>query len=150
MQALETVRSEHAVVAEALDAQEASVGLEADRFDLLEVAPQLADSEVAGVVDGGLGAQGAPELEVLLDAGLLVVEMQRGLHAGREHARAEARGRALGEAPPEQQLHEPGPPAVEVLADDLLEELAPLRLGKSPIQSLTGMRSPAHSPQYKR
>ena len=26
----------------------------------------------------------------------------------------------------------------------------PLRLGKSPIQSLTGMRSPAHSPQYKR
>ena len=28
--------------------------------------------------------------------------------------------------------------------------MRPMRLGKSPIQSLTGMRSPAHSSQYKR
>ena len=34
---------------------------------------------------------------------------------------------APGDAPLEQQLHELGPPVVEVLADDLLEELAPLK-----------------------
>ena len=68
VQALVTLRSQHAVVAEALDAQQASVGLEADRFDLLEVAQQSADGEVAGLVDGRFGAQGAPQLAGPLDA----------------------------------------------------------------------------------
>lgn len=41
-------------MAEALEARGASVGLEADLFDLLEGAQQLGDGEVAGMIDGAV------------------------------------------------------------------------------------------------
>ena len=100
--------------------------MEADLLEILEVAQPTPDSEVVAVVDRGLGAQRAPCLELLLDAGLLVVEVQGGVHPGRDHARAEARRRALADPALERQLHLVGAPDVEVLVDDLLEEHAPL------------------------
>ena len=66
MQLLEGLHTERAVVAEPLDAQPASVGGEADLFQVIEVAQPSADGEVVGVVDDGLGAQCAPFLVVLL------------------------------------------------------------------------------------
>jgi len=62
----------------ALDAQEASVGAKADGSELGQIAESTADREVAGVVDGGFGAQGAPFLVVLFDPGVFVIEVERG------------------------------------------------------------------------
>ena len=59
MQLVEHVGSEGAVVAEALDAEQASVGGEADLLQIIEVPQPAADIEVVRVVDDRLGAQGA-------------------------------------------------------------------------------------------
>ena len=56
MQPVEHVGSEGAIVAEALDAEQASVGGEADPFQIIEVAQPAADIEVVSVVDDRLGA----------------------------------------------------------------------------------------------
>ena len=86
------------------------------------------DAEVVRVVDRGFRAQGATFLEILLDSRLLVLKVQRVVHARRQHPRAEAARRALADAPLEDQLHPVGPPGVEVLAQHFLEEhAAPLR-----------------------
>ena len=77
VQFVEHVGSEGAVVAEALDAEQASVGSEADPLQIIEVAQPAADIEVVRVVDDRLGAQRAPFLVVLLDARVLVVDVQR-------------------------------------------------------------------------
>ena len=77
VQLVEHVGSEGTVVAEALDAQQASVGGEADLLQIIEVPQPAADREVVRVVDDRLGAQGAPFLVVLLDARVLVVDVQR-------------------------------------------------------------------------
>jgi len=50
------------VVVESLDAQQASIGGEADLPQLGQVSQPLADPEVPGVVDGGLGTQRSPFL----------------------------------------------------------------------------------------
>jgi hypothetical protein len=55
------------VVAESLDAQQASVGGEADLPQCGQIGQSFPDSEIAGVVDGGLGAQRRSVLVILLD-----------------------------------------------------------------------------------
>src|SRR5258707_12388551 len=72
----ESVFADRAVVAGALDVQQTSVGLEADLPQGGQILQPLADAEVTRVVDGGLRAQGAPFLVVLLDARPLVVHVQ--------------------------------------------------------------------------
>ena len=64
------------VVAEALDAEQAPVGGEADLPQGGQVGQPFGQPEVAGVVDRGLGAQRPPFLVVLLDLGVLVVDVQ--------------------------------------------------------------------------
>ena len=95
-----------------------------------KVAKTATDIEVIGVVERGLGAEGAGELEVLLDLGSLVVEAKAGLDAFCEHAsakRAWRLGRAAhAEAATEEKLYAVWPADVEVVANDLLEELAPM------------------------
>jgi hypothetical protein len=73
---LEGIPGKHTVVAEAFDLEEAAVGRKSDRAQRGEIAQALADAEVASVVDGGLGAERAALLMVLLDAGVLLVEVQ--------------------------------------------------------------------------
>ena len=78
--------------------------------------------EVARVVDGGLRAQRPSLLVVLLDPGVLVVDIQGRHHALCDDASAEAPGRPLGDPPLKDELHVVGPPQVQVLADDLLAQ----------------------------
>ena len=66
-----------AVRARSLHVKETAVGGEADLSQRGEVMEASADTEVAGVVDRGLGAQSAVLLVVLLDPGMLVVDVQR-------------------------------------------------------------------------
>ena len=64
------------VVADRLGVEESPVGGEADLPQGGQVAQPFADPEVAGVVDGGLGAKGSSFLVILLDAGVLVLDVQ--------------------------------------------------------------------------
>ena len=77
---LEGVFGEHAVVAQTLDFEQPSIGRKADLAQLRQIVQTLADAEVVAVVDGGLGAQGPVFLVILLDARVLVVDVQ-----GRSH-----------------------------------------------------------------
>lgn len=71
----EGVFPDPAIAAQSLDVEEMSVGREADLPQSREILESFADLEVAGVIDGGFGAQGAALFVVLLDARLLVVEV---------------------------------------------------------------------------
>ena len=61
---VERVLADGAVVADCLEVQQTSVGLEADLPQSGQVVQPLGDGEVAGVVDDGLGAKSAPLLGV--------------------------------------------------------------------------------------
>ena len=87
----------------------------------------FADLEVAGIVDGGLGAQRPAFLVVLLDLGVLVVHVQRRDNPLGEYARAKPPRRVLFHEALEDQLHLVGPAEVQVLADNVLEK-EPARL----------------------
>ena len=76
-------------MADTLDAQQASIGGETQLFELIKVVQPSADSEVVAVVDDRLGAQRALLLVILLDARVLVVDMQRGHYPLRDHSGAE-------------------------------------------------------------
>ena len=125
VQPVEHVDADGAVVAEALDAEQASVGSEADLLQIIEVPQPAADREVVGVVDDRLGAQRAALLVVLLDARVLVVDVQRRDDPVGDDAGAIPRGGAPVDAPVEGQLHVVGSTHVEVLAHYLLEETRP-------------------------
>src|SRR5579871_2154041 len=129
----EGVLAQGAILADRLDVQQTSVGLEADLPQGGQVHQPLAQAEVARVVDGSLGPQGAAFLVVLLDARALVVDVQRRRYPFRQHARAEASRRLGGDASSEDQLDLVGAAQVQVLADDLLEEDA---AGQRPVQHL--------------
>ena len=86
------LRAADRVVADGLDAEQAPVGGEAELPQVEQVGQPFGYAEVMWVVDGGLGAQRSPLLVVLLDLGVLVVDVQRrrdalGDHPGAEPAR---------------------------------------------------------------
>src|SRR4051794_30945337 len=95
------------VVVESLDAEQAPVGGEADLPQRGQIRQPFPDSEVAGVVDGGLGPQRTSFLVVLLDRGVLVVHVQtRGDSLGDDPGPEPARGGLLAateDAPVEDQ-----------------------------------------------
>src|SRR5207342_1996032 len=73
---LEGSFADEAVVTDALDVEQTSVGRKADLAQVLEIFDASANGEVAGVVDRGFRSKGLPLLVVLLDAGFLVVDVQ--------------------------------------------------------------------------
>src|SRR3954451_11739705 len=109
------------VVAESLDVEQTPVGGEGDLPQGGQGGQSLADGEVAGVVDRGLGAQRPPFLVVLLDLGVLVVHVQaRGGPLGGYPGAGPAGGGAPGAAvhpPVEDQADLVGPADVEVVPD---------------------------------
>ena len=58
-----------------LDVEKTPVGLKADLPQSGQVLEFFANAEVACVVDGGFGAEGAALLVILLDAGVFVIDM---------------------------------------------------------------------------
>src|SRR2546422_3472194 len=87
-QGIEVVVADQAVVAQIFNAQEASVGGKADLPQGGEIAQSPTDLEVIRVVDGRFRAERLAFFVVLLDAGLLVVDVERGYHAFRQDAGA--------------------------------------------------------------
>src|SRR3982074_294326 len=97
--------SHRAVVAETFDFEKTSVGLKADLPQSWQVTQPFADVKVAGIVDGRLRAGTDPRysgnlLEVLLDTGVLVIDMQGwdhplGQHPGAKTARSSLRHPAI-------------------------------------------------------
>ncbi len=144
LQLLETLLPEGTVVSDLLQLEQATIGREADRLQLRQILQAASDIEVARVVDGGLGAQRAAFLVVLLDTGLLVIDVQRRDDAGGNHARAKASRGAPGEAALKDQLHLIGATQVEVLANDLLEE-HPASIFSAPSESASRCKRPGSS-----
>ncbi len=125
------------VVADSLDVEETSVGSEADLPECGQVGQPFPDAEIAGVVDGRLGAKGDSFLVVLLHAGGLVLDVQGrrdtvGEHPGPEPAGCRVAAPVLDPAI-EYEADPVGAADVEVLADDFFEE-HPARQG--PVQDL--------------
>src|SRR5512132_2239896 len=107
------------VVVQALDAEQAPVGGEADLPQGGQVGQPFGQPEVAGVVDRGLGAQRPAFLVVLLDLGVFVVDVQGrddpvGDDSGAEPAGGFAAPRA-DDAPVEDQADLVGAADVEVV-----------------------------------
>ena len=122
---LEGCFADEAVVTDALDVEQTSVGGKADVAQFGKIVDASADGEVASVVDGCLGSKSLSFLVVLLDAVLLVVDVQRGHDALCDDAGAELAGGAAGDLALEDQADLGGTADIEVLADDLLEEDTP-------------------------
>src|SRR5919106_769877 len=97
---LQSFFSHRAVMAEALDFEQTSVGLKADLPQCRQVTQPFADGKVTRVVDRGLGpcadlTHVRDLFEILLDAGVLVVHVQRGDHAVGQYTGAKPPGSSL-------------------------------------------------------
>jgi hypothetical protein len=129
LEAIERVLRQDAVVTEPLDFEAFAIDLLSEVAKEREVVDGLGDVEVLGVVDRRLGAERALLLEVLLDVGVFVFDMQARLHPVGDHAGTIAVGRrrrGAREAKRKEQSHAVGPPEIEILADDGFEEVAAL------------------------
>ena len=125
LQVLEGGFADETVVTDALDVEQPSIGRKADLAQFREIFNAPADSKVAGVIDDAFGAKRLSLLVVLLDAGLLVIDVQRRHHAVGDDTGAEPPRRAAAHLAVEHQAHLAGAADIEVLADHLLEEDAP-------------------------
>lgn len=61
-----------------MDVEETPVGQKADLPEGGKIVEPSADTEVTGVVDGGFGPEGLALLVILLDPGVLVVDVEGG------------------------------------------------------------------------
>src|SRR6202521_941602 len=122
---LERRLADEAVVSDALDVEQTSVGCEAYGAQFVEIFDASADAEVAGIVDRGLGSKRLSLFVILLDPALLVVDVQRRGDAVGDDAGAEPAGCAPVDPSVEHQADLAGAADIEVLADHLLEEDAP-------------------------
>src|SRR3954470_5999850 len=125
LQVLERCFADEAVVADALDVKQTSVGRKANLAQFGEIFDASANFEVAGIVDGRLGSKRLSLLVILLDPGLLVIDVQGRHDAVSDDARAEPARRTADHPAVEHEAHLARPAKIEVLADHLLEEDAP-------------------------
>src|SRR5215469_2128171 len=119
---LKGIFAEDAVVAQPLDLDEPPIGCKADRAQLRKIVQAFADPEVVSVVDGRLGPQGAVFLVVLLDARVLVIDIQGWGDILCDHPGSEAGFRIAPDRAIEDEFDLFGAAEIEVLADHLLEE----------------------------
>lgn len=125
---LKGLLGEDAVVTEALDFEQPAVRAEADCAQFRQVVQSFADGKVVGVVDPRVkpedrfGAQSALLLVILLDPGVLVIDVEGGCDALGEDAGAEPSRGAPGDPAIKDQLDLVGPAEIEVLADHLFEK----------------------------
>src|SRR6478609_2286938 len=91
-------------MAESLDVQQTSVGVEADLPQRGQIGQPFPDPEIAGVVDGGFGPKSPSLLVVLLGSGVLVIDVQArgdpvGDHPSPEPARCAIRAGGIRRRP---------------------------------------------------
>src|SRR5262249_31030290 len=122
---LECSFADEAIMADALDVEQTSVGCKADLAQLSKILDTAADTKVACVVDDRLGSQCLQQLVILLDTRLLVVDMQRRHDAVGDDAGTGTTWGSAGDLA----VEDPGPLAgttdIEVLADHLSEKDPP-------------------------
>ena len=97
-----------------------------------QVAQETPDTEIIGVVDRGFGAQSVPGsllFVVLFEVRVFIIDVQGGIDSLGNNARPEsaAGGGFLLELAPEDQLHLFWSAQIDVLADDFLEEVTPVK-----------------------
>jgi len=129
LQAVECFLCEGAGLTNTLGLEQLAVDLCASSAQVGQVRQPFPGVEVAGVVDGGLGAQGSLLLEVLFNVGMLVLDVQTGIHAVGDHPSPIAvrrSGRGFGELCGKEQAHPIGPAQIEVLPDQFFEEVPAL------------------------
>src|SRR5215831_3861840 len=122
---LECSFADEAIMADALDVEQTSVGCKADLAQLSKILDTAADTKVACVVDGRFGSQCLQQLVILLDTRLLVVDMQRRHDAVGDDAGTETAWCAADDLAVEYQAHLAWPTDVQVLADHLFEKDPP-------------------------
>lgn len=113
------------VLAERLDLQQSAVGGKTDGPQGGQVVAIPSDAEVVGVVDRGFAAQGAAFLEVLLDLGGFVADVQRRDNPLGNDVGVKGPGRAFKDPPIEDRADLLGPSRIEVFADRRLEQGGP-------------------------
>jgi hypothetical protein len=79
-------------VTDFLDLQHPAIGSQADLPQPRQVLQQTPNLEVVSIVDGCFSAQGPPLLVVLFDVRVLVIHVERGLHALLDDACATSAG----------------------------------------------------------
>jgi hypothetical protein len=119
---LESILTQDRIVAQLLDVQETSVGCKGQLPQAREIVERLADAEVAGVVDNQLCPQRGAFLEVLLEEGAFVIQLQAGDHVVGDEPGAEAGLGVVRNATVKDQLHVLGASEVDVVAQHLLKE----------------------------
>src|SRR3954468_6649489 len=122
LQVLERCFADEAVVADALDVKQTPVGRKADLAQFREIFDAPADVEVAGIVDGRFSSKCLSLLVILLDAGLLVIDVQRRHHTIGDDTGTKPARRTPSNPSVEDEAHLCGSAEVEVLPDHLLEE----------------------------
>src|SRR5438105_467050 len=113
---------QHTVMADLLDFEQTSVGLEADLPQGGQVREPLADVEIARVVHGDLGAERSTFFVILLDPVTFVIDIEGRNHPLGNDAGAKATGRSSGDPAVENELYVLRAAEVEVFADDFFEE----------------------------
>src|SRR5712692_8947799 len=111
-------------VAEALDAQEASVDVFTDVPKIVEIGQGFSNTEVAGIVEGEFRAQSLAFFEVLLKFGVFVIDVEAGIDAGSNDAGAEVAGSGASDFAAKDKLDLFRAAEVEIFADDFFKELA--------------------------
>src|SRR6202008_3335377 len=124
---LPSIFTKDAVVAQPLDLDQALIGRKSDRAQLCKIVQAFADAEVVSVVDGRLGPQGPVFLVVLLDARVLVIDVQGWGDLLRDHPGAKAGFRRARYPGIEDEFDLLRAAEIEVLADHLLEEHATMQ-----------------------
>src|ERR1700741_481052 len=132
---LQSIFAEDAVVAQPLDLDQPLIGRKSDRAQLCKIVQAFADAEVVSVVDGRLGPQGSVFLVVLLDARVLVIDIQGWGDILRDHSGAKAGSRMARDPAIEDEFDLLRAAEIEVLADHLLEEQATVQ---RPVEDLGG------------
>src|SRR6201981_3058184 len=121
---LQGIFAEDAVVAQPLDLDQPLIGRKSDCAQLCKIVQAFANAEVVSVVDDRLGPQGAVFLVVLLDARVLVIDVQGRGDILRDHPGAKACSRMARYPALEDEFDLLRAAEIEVLADHLLEEQA--------------------------
>src|SRR6201988_2481114 len=132
---LQSIFAEDAIVAQPLDLDQPLIGRKSDRAQLCKIVQAFADAEVVSVVYGRLGPQGSVFLVVLLDARVLVIDIQGWGDILRDHSGAKAGSRMARDPAIEDEFDLLRAAEIEVLADHLLEEQATVQ---RPVEDLGG------------